>query len=50
MLPLVLDYLYTGRPEKAWSELDRLYTGPDVEAFRAEIEQAVTQSPLFAFP
>ncbi len=50
VLPLVLDYLYTGQPEKAWSELDRLYTGPDVEAFRAEIEQAVTQSPLFAFP
>jgi len=50
VLPLVLDYLYTGQPEKAWSELDRLYTGPDVEAFGAEIEQAVTQSPLFVFP
>ena len=50
VLPLVLDYLYSGQPEKAWSELDRLYTGLDVEAFRAEIEQAVTQSPLFTFP
>jgi len=48
VLPLVLDYLYAGLPEPAWAELYRLYTPPDVETFRAEIQSAVEQSPLYA--
>ncbi len=48
MLPLVLDYLYSGEVDKAWSEFDRLYDYPDAALFRSEIEQMVSDSPLFA--
>lgn len=40
VIPLVLDYLYTGQPDQAWAELYRLYPYPDVETLRAEIEEA----------
>jgi hypothetical protein len=50
VLPLVLDYLYAGRTERAWSELQRLYTFPDAQAFREEIEKTVAASPLYAAP
>lgn len=50
VLPLVLDYLYSGQPDRAWSELDRLYTFPDAATFRAEIEETVGASPLYAAP
>jgi hypothetical protein len=50
VLPLVLAYLYAGQPERAWSELERLYTFPDAQAFREEIEQTVAASPLYAAP
>ena len=50
VLPLVLDYLYSGQPERAWSELERLYTFPDAETFRQEIEDTVVASPLYAAP
>jgi hypothetical protein len=48
VLPLVLDYLYSGQDGRAWAELDRLYDGPDVLLFWAEIVQAVRDSPLYA--
>lgn len=48
VLALVLDYLYAGFPERAWTEFYRLYPYPDRETFRAEIEEAVYHSPLFA--
>jgi hypothetical protein len=47
VLAVVLDYLYAGLPQYAWAELYRLYHYPDVDVFRAEIEQAVYGSPLF---
>ena len=47
VLPLVLDYLYSGRADEAWAAFDRLYTYPDASVFRAEIEQTVSESPLF---
>jgi len=47
VLPLILDYLYSGQTDKAWAALDRFYTYPDATVFRAEIEQAVSNSPLF---
>jgi hypothetical protein len=47
VLPLVLDYLYLGQVDEAWSEFDRLYDYPDAALFRSEIEQMVSDSPLF---
>jgi hypothetical protein len=47
VLPLVVDYLYSGRSQQAWDELYRLYRYSDVEYFRFEIERAVYQDPLF---
>ena len=50
VLPLVLDYLYAGRPADAWDALARYYPFPDRAAFQAEIEQVVYASPYFARP
>ena len=47
VLPLILDYLYSGQADEAWTAFGRFYTYPDAAVFRAEIEQAVSQSPLF---
>ncbi len=47
VLPVVLDWLYTGRTQTAWSELYRLYTYDDADLFRAEIEQEIHSSPLY---
>ena len=47
VLPLVLAYLYSGCASEAWAALARYYPFPDAEAFRAEIEEAVSKSPLF---
>lgn len=50
VLPVVLDYLYSGQPDQAWSELARLYPYPDREQFRQEILAGVGESPLYVFP
>ncbi len=50
VLPVVLDYLYSGNPEQAWTELYRLYQYPDVDSFRSAIEQRAQSSPLFSAP
>lgn len=47
VLPLALDYLYIGQPERAQSEFASRYSGTDVEAKWAEILQAVQSSPLY---
>jgi hypothetical protein len=47
VLPLTLDYLYTGQADRAWAELSRLYTYPDGLLFWAEIVQAVSESSLY---
>ncbi|MGQ9600498.1 MAG: hypothetical protein ACUVWZ_13885 [Anaerolineae bacterium] len=47
VLPLILDYLYSGRTDEAWVAFGRFYAYPDAAVFRAEIEQAVSTSPLF---
>lgn len=47
VLPLVLDYLYSGEPETAWQVLERYYPFPDRAAFREEIERTVKRSPLY---
>ena len=50
VLPLVLDYLYSGDPEAAWGALEAYYLSPDRDAFRAEIEAVVFASPYYAVP
>ena len=50
VLPLVLDYLYSGDPEAAWDAFETYYLFPDRDAFRAEIEAVVGASPYFATP
>jgi hypothetical protein len=47
VLPLVLDYLYTGRADRAWEEFSRLYAYPDALLFWAEIVRAVSESSLY---
>ena len=48
VLPLILDYLYTDRPQEAWTALGQFYDQPDVHLFWAEVVQATAQSPLYA--
>ena len=50
VLPLILDYLYSGDPDAAWKALETYYLFPDKDAFRAEIEAVVGASPYFATP
>lgn len=50
VLPVVLDYLYSGQWDKAWAELDRLYPYADKETFREEITDSVGRSELYVFP
>ena len=50
VLPLVLDYLYSGETETAWAELARLYTSPDVAGFQTAIEEIAAASPLYVPP
>jgi hypothetical protein len=47
VLPLVLDYLYTGQADQAWMALGRVYHYPDRLVFWAEIVRAVADSPLY---
>jgi len=50
VLPLVLDYLYSGQVEQGWEALYHYYRLPDVEAFRADIEQEIARSGYFTVP
>lgn len=47
ILPLALDYLYTGQPERAQTEFVSRYSGPDTIAKWSEILQVVQSSPLY---
>ncbi len=47
VLPLVLDYLYSGQADLAWSEFNRLYHYPDALLFWTEVTQSISQSPLY---
>jgi len=47
VLPLVLDYLYSGRPVDARNALWRFYLYADEPRFENEIWATVTQSPLY---
>lgn len=47
VLPVVLNYLYSGQYDMAWTEFYRLYRGADADAFRAEIESTVNSSEYY---
>ena len=47
VLPLALDYLYIGQPDKAQAEFASRYSGPDTAAKWTEILQVVQSSPLY---
>jgi len=47
VLPLVLDYLYTGQADQAWAALNRLYHYPDRLLFWTEVVRSVADSPLY---
>ena len=47
ILPLALDYLYTGQAERARNEFDSRYIGPDSNATWNEVLQVVQSSPLY---
>ena len=47
VLPVMLDYLYTGQADRAWAEFSRLYTYPDALLFWAEVVQGVSESALY---
>jgi hypothetical protein len=48
VLPLMLDYLYTGQGALAWDTFNRLYGYPDRLVFWAEVAQGIAASPLYA--
>jgi hypothetical protein len=50
VLPLVLDYLYSGQPDQAWAALENYYQFPDAAAFREEIQASVEASPFYTAP
>jgi hypothetical protein len=47
VLPLMLDYLYTGRPQEAWAVVEQYYDAPDAKLFWAEVVDAVGESSLY---
>jgi hypothetical protein len=47
VLPVVLDYLYSGEPEQARLTVEQFYSGPDLDDWWAEIQDIVTNSMLF---
>ncbi len=47
ILPLMLDYIYTGDIEMARAELDRLYEFDDKEMFWNDVMLIVQESPLY---
>jgi hypothetical protein len=48
ILPLALDYLYTGQPDRAQTEFASRYSGSDTDAKWTEILQVVQSSPLYS--
>jgi hypothetical protein len=50
VLPLVLDYLYSGQSDQAWQAFDQYYKGPDAQKFRSDVQSQVSLSPRFVTP
>ncbi|MBN1450961.1 MAG: hypothetical protein JW963_08105 [Anaerolineales bacterium] len=47
ILPLALDYLYAGQPDKAQAEFTSRYSGPDTAVKWNEVLQVVQSGPLY---
>jgi len=47
VLPLLLDYLYTGQADQAWIAFNRFYAHSDALLFWSEVVQAVSSSSLY---
>jgi hypothetical protein len=47
---LLLDYLYTGQTDRARHEMERLYLGPDREAFWSQLQLAVREGRFYVAP
>jgi hypothetical protein len=47
VLPLMLDYLYSGQADLAWVALDRWYDYADALLFWAEVSHDTSHSPLY---
>jgi hypothetical protein len=47
VVALLLSYLYSGQPANAWTELDRLYDGPDKVLLWSEVLHLVSSSPFY---
>lgn len=50
VLPLVLDYLYSGQSSKAWKVLDDYYHFEDLNSFKSDIQQKAQNSAFFMKP
>ncbi|NIV33496.1 MAG: hypothetical protein GWN58_29820, partial [Anaerolineae bacterium] len=48
LVALAFNYLYSGRPEKAWAEIERLHKGPDRVLLWSEILQQARESPFYS--
>jgi hypothetical protein len=47
VLPLVLDYLYSGAPDQAWAVIEQWYPFPDRDEWWLDIRRSATASELF---
>jgi len=47
VLPVVLEYLYSGQPIQAWNALEEYYEDPDIKLFWAEVLRIARGSSLF---
>ncbi|MCZ7544105.1 MAG: thrombospondin type 3 repeat-containing protein [Anaerolineae bacterium] len=50
VLRVVLDYLYAGNASQAWAQFEALYTLPDKDEFRRDIEDTARRSSLYTSP
>jgi len=50
VLPLVLDFLYSGQTDEAWEALRLYYTYPDLENLKLDIEWLIRKSPKYVSP
>jgi hypothetical protein len=47
VLPLTLDYLYSGEADQARLTVEQFYIGPDLEEWWADIQQTISKSMLY---
>ncbi len=50
VLPVVLDYLYSGQDELAWQTFNDIYKGDDIASFPGDILRTVSNSRMYVAP